>query len=159
MKFKVRRYSTNVVDQNRKIIHFLVKEIYTICMGDLFQGVTLDSTNTRILLIWKMYVSYSYCYTKITSEGEIYVSYFVALFSNMHFISFFTDDEPVDIILHVPSSHERQTHRLRKIILLSHQEMRSGYCDARCTLTWLAEKPHVLQAGTCTATLNFAVCL
>jgi len=80
-------------------------------------------------------------------------------FSNMHFISFFTDDERVDIILHVPSSHERQTYRLRKIILLSHQEMRSGYCDGRYTLTSMAAKPHMLQADTCTATLHFTVCL
>ena len=47
---------------------------------------------------------------------------FCSSFSNTHFILFFTDNERVDIIFHVPSSHERQTHRQRNIILLSHQK-------------------------------------
>lgn len=47
----------------------------TICIGHLFQGVTLEST--IILLILKVYVSYSYCYIKISLDGNIYVSYWV----------------------------------------------------------------------------------
>jgi preprotein translocase subunit SecG len=43
---------------------------------------------------------------------------------------FSTDHEGVDITLHVPSSHERQTYQLGNIILLSHQAMRSGSFDA-----------------------------
>lgn len=58
------------------------KHLYKICpkfqmqdirriifMGHLFQGVTSDTP--IILLMLTVYVSYSYCYTKITSEGEI----------------------------------------------------------------------------------------
>jgi hypothetical protein len=64
------------------------------------------------------------------SDGDIYDSYFGVLFYNMHFISFSTDHEGVDIILHVSSSRERQTKQLRNIVLLSHQAGRSGSCDA-----------------------------
>jgi len=56
-------------------------------MGHLFQLITLDTT--IILLTLTVYSSYSYCYTKISSEGDIYASYFVVLLCNMHFISFF----------------------------------------------------------------------
>jgi len=43
MKFKRRTHSTNFGVQNRTIIHCPVQGNIIICMGHLYQGVTLDT--------------------------------------------------------------------------------------------------------------------
>jgi hypothetical protein len=83
----------------------------------------------------------------------------VEFFKTCILFHFSTDDEGVDIILHVPSSYERQTCQLRHVILISHQATRSGSSDARNTLPSVADKPPVLRADMCKATLNVTVCL
>jgi hypothetical protein len=72
---------------NRTIIHYTVQvmlqSVWGVCSKEILQKLQI------ILLILTVYVSYSYCYNKMSSDGNIYFGYCGVLFYNMHFISFF----------------------------------------------------------------------